>query len=227
MTECRLEQVRTSMKISTQYPHTTRRALLFWIMGVVVGFSGYMFVSTLIQALWLLPDSELAVPLPVSTTVAVSSPPERLVIPSLNIDAAVQHVGVGKSGNMAVPNNYSDVGWYRLGAPPGQIGSAVMDGHVDNGFALPAVFKHLGDIKKGDDIYVVQGDGSKIAFVVTDIQLYPYKSAPTDFIFNRRDKARLNLITCEGVWDAVERTYDRRLVVFAELQGASRSTKKQ
>jgi sortase (surface protein transpeptidase) len=80
--------------------------------------------------------------------------PSRLIIPAIKVDAAIQNVGLGKSGNMAVPSNYTDVGWYRYGPTPGQVGSAVIDGHVDNGFGLEAVFKNVSALEPGDDIYV-------------------------------------------------------------------------
>ncbi len=198
--------------------HMNRRYLIVLSLGVVVGFSGSIFVETLVHALWWAPDSEIAVPAHTALAATATNPPVRLLIPSLTIDAAVQQVGVAISGNLAVPNNYTDVAWYRGGPAPGQIGSAVMDGHTDNGFALPGVFKYLGEIKKGDSIYVVAHDGSKIAFVVMDIQIYPYQSAPTNLIFKRNDRARLNLITCDGAWIAGQKTYNERLVVFAELR---------
>jgi sortase (surface protein transpeptidase) len=80
--------------------------------------------------------------------------PARIRIPSIGVDAFVQDVGIGKSGNMAVPTNYDDVGWYRYGPAPGEKGSAVIDGHVDNGFGLPAVFSRLSELEAGDDIYI-------------------------------------------------------------------------
>ena len=119
--------------------------------------------------------------------------------------------------NFQASTNYSDVGWYRYGTVPGQLGSAVVDGHIDNGFGLPAVFKRLTEINVGDDIYVVAEDGSRLHFKVTDKQIYPYANAPLDYIFNRSDKARLNLITCEGTWLKSEKMYDKRLVIFSEL----------
>ena len=191
--------------------------LITGILGVVVGFAGSVFVLTLVHSLWWAPDSELVVPPGVAILVA-PNPPLRLLIPSLGIDAFVQYVGVNTKGNMGAPDNYTDVGWYRFGTSPGQIGSAVIDGHVDDGLSLPGVFKNLNEIKKGDDIYVVAKDGSEIDFVVTDIQLYPYNAAPTNPIFNRQDKARLNLITCKGTWVAGEKTFSKRLVVFAQLR---------
>ena len=52
--------------------------------------------------------------------------PSRLIIPSLDIDTNVQHVGLAKSGNMAAPNNFTDVSWWKYGTVPGYRGSAVM-----------------------------------------------------------------------------------------------------
>jgi sortase (surface protein transpeptidase) len=177
-----------------------------------------IFAWTLVHATVYAPDSELYVLNARRTVAATSMQPVRLIIPSLSIDANVQHVGIGSKGNMAVPSNYTDVGWYRYGTAPGRLGSAVIDGHVDNGLALPGVFKHLSDIKKGADVYVMIEDGARLHFIVTDVQLYPYKEAPVDLIFNQADTARLNLITCDGAWVQGDRTYDHRLVVFTELQ---------
>ena len=54
--------------------------------------------------------------------------------------------------------------------------------------------------------------------MVTDIEVYPYQAVPTGLIFNQADKARLNLITCDGTWVKGDKTYSERLVVFAELE---------
>jgi sortase A len=195
-------------------------AAIITIAAVVV------FSMTLVHAAFYAPDSEVSVPS--STTLSAAHPkvpqaqpsaqPSRLLIPSLNIDAHVQYVGIAKSGHMAVPNNYTDVGWYRNGPAAGQEGSAVMDGHVDNGFDLPGVFKHLNEIKVGDDIYVETNAGQKLHFTVTDVELYPYQNVPTDKVFYSEDGAsHLNLITCDGAWVSGQKTYDHRLVVFTTL----------
>ena len=91
-----------------------------------------------------------------------------------------------------------------------------MSGHLDNGLALPGVFKHLGDLKPGSDVYVITEDGSKLRFVVVGTQTYPYKEAPRELIFVQNDAARLNLVTCTGSWVASDKTYDERIVVFTE-----------
>lgn len=152
-----------------------------------------------------------------TSSAAEADKPLRLRIPAIGVDAHVQHVGIGKSGNMAVPDNYTDVGWYRYGTAPGFVGSAVIDGHVDNGLSMPGVFKRLSELRPGDEIAVENGAGETLRFVVSDIQTYDYKSVPTELLFNRSDVARLNLITCEGAWIAGEKTYEKRLVVYATL----------
>lgn len=150
--------------------------------------------------------------------VSVSGPlPDKLLIPKLDIEADVQHLGVTKTGNMAAPNNFTDVSWYELGTVPGEIGSAVMSGHEDNAISLDGVFKHLEDLEIGDSVFVVDGDGKKLEFRVTEKAVYPYDRSPTDRIFNQKGKARLVLITCAGDWLASAKTNDKRLVVYTEL----------
>ena len=97
--------------------------------------------------------------------------PDRVVIPSLGVDANVQVVGVTVSGNMGTPtgeNKYNDVAWYKDGAKPGEEGRAVIAGHLDNGFGSSAVFANLDKLKKGDLIVVLSKDGSSSVFNVFD-----------------------------------------------------------
>ena len=190
-----------------------------YIAGAIALVAIVVFAWTLVHALYYAPESEQTdVDLGANVVLlSTSSQPVRLQIPSLHIDALVQHVGITKTGNMGIPSNFTDVAWYKYGPTPGQLGSAVIDGHVDNGLGLPGVFKKLGDLLPGDDVYVISQDGQRLHFVVKDLQSYIYNQAPNEFIFNRKDRARLNLITCEGTWLKAGRTYDRRLVVYTEL----------
>ncbi|MBX4216125.1 class F sortase [Candidatus Parcubacteria bacterium] len=162
-----------------------------------------------------------AVALPPKTYFDGKAPPEgypgRLVIPALGIDAPVEPVGKNGRGEMSAPSTFSSVSWYKEGTVPGEKGSAVMAGHVDNGLALAGVFKKLSDLKEGDDILVVTKGGAEMRFAVRRVESFPYKEVPLDELFSRDDKTRLNLVTCDGAWVRGERTYDHRLVVFAEL----------
>lgn len=188
------------------------------IAAVTMG-AALVFVGTMVQALFYAPTSEIEPPEQMLLVAATSSKPVRLEIPSLGIDAKVQYVGVNGKGEMGIPSNFKDVAWYRYGTVPGQLGSAVIAGHVDNGLALPVVFWRLKEMRVGNDVYVVARDGSKLRFTVTGIATYPYTESPAERIFGESDKARLNLITCAGSWLKGLRTYSERLVIYTVFQG--------
>lgn len=141
--------------------------------------------------------------------------PERLIIPAIKVDALVETVGVTPEGNMDVPKNPSNVGWFGLGARPGEMGSAVMAGHVDGPYGESEIFFRLKDIKIGDDLYVNDISGNTEHFVVTRIQ--SYLAGFADEVFNKDDGTHLNLITCSGTWDKSKKSYSKRLVVFADI----------
>jgi sortase A len=167
-------------------------------------------------------DSGLSIGLqetPDSPTVTSSNAalPSRLIIPKLEIDTDVQHVGVTRSGNMAAPNNFTDVSWYKYGTIPGNLGSAVMAGHVDNALGTPAIFIDLPKLEIGDDVYVTDEDGRRLRFQVVDKELYPYDEAPLKRIFNESGAAYLNLITCQGEWVPEAKSAAKRLVVYTKL----------
>jgi sortase A len=147
-------------------------------------------------------------------TAAIAS--MRLVIPKIKVDARVQEVGLTSKGNMAAPRNFSDVGWYKYGAFPGETGSAVLAGHVNNGVALPAVFSRLDDLGIGDDIYIRTKDGKELHYRVSGHTVYDFDSSPPE-VFNENDGKYLKLITCTGTFMKDLRTHDKRLVVKAVL----------
>ena len=196
-----------------------KRRWLTLFVALATIFGTVIFATTSVETFWYTSDTEVIPPIEEIETreVLPGDHPAGLRIPALGIDAHVQEVGVNTLGNMAAPNNFTDVGWYKYGTPPGFVGSAVITGHVDNALALPGVFKHLDELKIGDDMYIEKKDGTELHFKVTEIQKYPYTSVPLSTLFSRRDLPRLNLITCGGTWVPGERSYDERLVVYTEL----------
>jgi len=194
----------------------TRKGILFGLSIAVTLLASAIFITTTIRALWYAPEVEVPIAADIQEA-AAGDVPSRLRIPALGIDAHVQQVGINASGNMATPNNFTDVGWYKYGPPPGFQGSAVLAGHVDNGLGLSGVFKKLNELSVGDEIQVENKNGERMDFRVVEIQTYPHDKVPNHILFARDDAARLNLITCEGDWLQSERTYDKRLVVYAEL----------
>ena len=197
------------------------RTIRIGLVSIITLAALGVFVVTLVHSVWYVPEDNsltLASSTPVAKPSAPAEKPARLIISSLNINAAVQDVGVNAAGNMGVPNNFTDVAWYKAGPEPGAPGSAVIDGHVDNGLGLDGVFKHLADIKVGDEIEVDSASGAKLHFAVSNISEYPYHEVPTVNIFTTSGPPTLTLITCEGVWVQSDKTYDHRLVVTATLE---------
>ena len=150
----------------------------------------------------------------------VLSPPVQLTIPKIGLHATIVPVGVDSQNRMDVPNNFVDVGWYDLGSKPGEIGSAVLDGHYDDFHGHPAVFYSLSNLVKGDQVVVTDSSGKQRIFIVTDTEVYPVDDMPLQQIFHANDTARLNIITCHPPWDTTINYYSQRLVVYSTLQGS-------
>jgi LPXTG-site transpeptidase (sortase) family protein len=147
--------------------------------------------------------------------VAPASAPVRLLIPAIGVDAEVEALGLDAQGRMATPSRSNHVGWYSPGSAPGEVGNAVIDGHLDwtDG---PAVFWRLGRLKRGDQLIVLRADGSQVRFAVQSSATTPY-DASTDTLFTRSEPPALTLVTCAGAWDRQRGTYLQRLVVRASL----------
>ena len=143
----------------------------------------------------------------------------RLQIPSIAVDARLVPLGVDATGQMQVPDNGSDIGWYTFSAPPGQPGNAVLSGHLDTATSTTAVFSHLKDLKQGDKVDI------STAGKTTDFELFWTKSwaddtAPLALILGNAPSPTLTLITCAGTWDRTNKNYSERLVIRAKLPGS-------
>lgn len=193
---------------------------LFW---KIVFFNALFLVvvGITLSLIWK-SEREKAVVVPLPETAIASEGGEGnlevLSIPSIGVDAQIQAVGRAQSGNMAVPTNFADVGWYRHGPLPGESGNAVIAGHLDTGRGKPAVFYNLKDLRVGESVFVVKG-GERLEFKVREIALVDYYNPPLEKIFGPSDSPQLNIITCDGTWIPEQKTYDQRLVVYTEYVG--------
>lgn len=180
-------------------------------------------IAVLIYVIWdeYIRVPEVYLPAPIAyekplTTAEGAVVPTRLVIPSLGVNAEVEHVGRDSQGRMAVPAEFDNVGWYREGYNPGEVGNAVIAGHLDDGKGDSAIFINLEKLEVGDQI-IVEGEEGTLEYRVTGKEYLDYNTQDTANIFGLADESKLNLITCDGSWIAGERTYDTRLVVYTEL----------
>lgn len=141
--------------------------------------------------------------------------PVRLTIPAIDVNASIQQVGVNPRGEMEVPSNTVDVGWFKLGPRPGEKGSAVISGHIDGKNGEAGVFTNLHKLKAGDKLYIEDDSGTTSAFVVRESRTYDPGYA--EEVFSLNNDVHLNLVTCDGVWDGAKKSYSKRLVVFADI----------
>jgi LPXTG-site transpeptidase (sortase) family protein len=157
---------------------------------------------------------------PVHRAVADSEPglPVYLRIPEIGVDAPIDSVGLTPEGALGVPKGPVTSAWFDLGPRPGENGSAVIDGHFGWKDGIPAVFDNLSKLHKGDIVYVEDTTGSTTAFVVRDIKTYGQNEDASDVFASSDGKAHLNLITCEGVWNNIQKSYSNRLVVFTDKE---------
>jgi LPXTG-site transpeptidase (sortase) family protein len=151
----------------------------------------------------------------INDTVADNNFPSYLEIPSIGVNAYVEHLGLTSEGNMDMTSSTKNVAWYNLGPRPGEIGSAVIGGHY--GYPAPAVFRNLQNLTAGDMVYVKGNNGEIKKFVVREIRIYEATDIVSEIFFSDDGKAHLNIVTCNSAWIASLQTYDKRLVVFTDM----------
>lgn len=155
--------------------------------------------------------------------IATNSPPTmgaaapvRLQIPAIGVDSDLMDLGLLPDGTLEVPPTAFPAGWYTGAPTPGELGPAIIAGHVDWG-GEPGVFFDLRDLTPGDEIAVIRQDGSTARFRVDRVERFAKSQFPTDLVYADIDHAGLRLITCGGQFDRQQRSYEDNLVVFASL----------
>ena len=145
--------------------------------------------------------------LPESDPVAVS-------IPRIGARSRLVDLGLEPDGDMEIPKDPADAGWFSGGATPGALGPAVIAGHVTwNG--VPGVFHRLDTLRRSDQVLVTRDDGRIAVFTVTRVARFSKSRFPSQTVYGAIDHAGLRLITCGGVY-AGNRYLDN-VIVFARL----------
>ena len=149
--------------------------------------------------------------------VADASPPTRVQIPAIGVDTTLENLTIDASGRLAAPVDFDLAGWYSGGVVPGQVGPAIIAGHVDSPTA-PAVFADIGALAAGDEVFVTLADGSALTFVVSGTTQSAKAEFPTAAVYSNVPAPELRLITCGGIFDPSTGHYLDNLIVFAELR---------
>jgi hypothetical protein len=168
-------------------------------------------------------SSTIEPPAPETATTGMApmaaSAPVRIRIPAIGVDSGLMDLGLQSDGSLEVPPEGFPAGWYTEAPTPGELGPAIIVGHVDWD-GTPGVFFALRDLAPGAEIAVEREDGSTAVFRVSSVEQFPKGEFPTDAVYADIDHAGLRLITCGGSFDRQARSYRDNIVVFAALSGA-------
>jgi LPXTG-site transpeptidase (sortase) family protein len=163
-------------------------------------------------------------PAPAPTTAAAAdvglarSIPTSLDVPSIAVHSSLVQLGLNADKTVQVPpvDQPLQAGWYKNSPTPGQVGPAVLLGHID-GDHQEGVFWRLHDVKKGDKVQVGRQDGTTLTFTVSKVDQVAKSSFPTDAVYGNTTDPELRLITCGGAFDASAHNYLDNIIVYATL----------
>jgi LPXTG-site transpeptidase (sortase) family protein len=144
--------------------------------------------------------------------------PMEIQIPAISVDASIESVGVKSNGELDVPININNAAWFNLGPRPGEIGSAVIDGHYGWKDGKSAIFDNLYKLHVGDKIIIMDEKRIVTTFIVRELHKYTDKESANDVFISNDSKSHLNIITCNGIWNKTNKSYSNRLVVFADKE---------
>ncbi|MGY1592590.1 class F sortase [Geodermatophilus sp. SYSU D00708] len=160
------------------------------------------------------PDPAPPTPVVAAAVADPAAEPVRLRIPAIGVDTALVRLGVDADGALVPPAAFDRAGWFPGGPAPGDVGPAVLAGHVDSRTG-PAVFWRLPDLRPGDEVAVDRADGTAVRFTVTGVSRSPKADFPTEAVYAPTPRAELRLVTCGGDFDRSRRSYTDNVVVFA------------
>lgn len=136
-------------------------------------------------------------------------------IPAIGVDAPLIPLGLNRDNTLAVPNKAEVSGWYAGGPRPGEVGPAVVVGHVDlHGKA--GVFQRLSELRAGDKVEFGFKDGAGAVFVVTRSERVSKDAFPTMRVYGNTPGPELRLITCGGVFDRGSGHYRDNVIVYGK-----------
>jgi sortase (surface protein transpeptidase) len=161
------------------------------------------------------PEPNLAIEAPPGLA---RSEPSTMDIPSIGAHSTLVPLGLNPDDTVQVPPVATPMqaGWYEYGPTPGEIGPAVLLGHVD-GNKQPGIFYRLREVNIGDQIVITRQDGLTITFRVGRKEKTAKDSFPTDAVYGDTTEPELRLITCGGSFDRSTHNYRDNIIVFATM----------
>jgi sortase (surface protein transpeptidase) len=146
--------------------------------------------------------------------------PIAVRIPTIGLSVWLTQLGLNADGTVEVPTSVKVPGWFSPGPSPGQVGSAVILGHVDS-YQGPGVFFQLRTLQPGNQINVNLADGVVATFQVTSVVMYPKTQFPDQQVYGSNGSSELQLVTCGGTFDPQTGHYLSNIVVYSSFVSAT------
>jgi sortase (surface protein transpeptidase) len=140
----------------------------------------------------------------------------HLAIPDIGVSTDIELLGLDPQGALIPPVDFNKAGWYRGGVLPGQIGPAIIAGHIDS-VTAPAVFVKLSAVTAGMKILVTLSNDTTLTFVATKSETALKSQFPSSDVYGNVPTPQLRLITCGGTFNPKIGHYNENLVVFASI----------
>ena len=137
-------------------------------------------------------------------------------IPAIGVSSDIELLTLDSTGALLPPVDFNRAGWYSAGVIPGQIGPAIIAGHIDS-VTAPAVFANLHKMTPGMKILVSLSNGNVLTFAADRSQVAPKTQFPSNSVYGTVPTPQLRVITCDGTFNHATGHYDDNLVVFATL----------
>lgn len=164
-------------------------------------------------------DGDLPADQSTSTAAMAYSVPAHIDIPAVNVNADIITVDANADGSLGTPplDNAKVAAWYDGSVTPGQIGTSVIDAHVDSTLMKDSrgAFYSLGLAKPGMEIDITRADHSVAVFTVDEVQQVLKSQFPTDQVYADTAYPSLRLITCGGDFDTTTHEYLGNTIVYA------------
>lgn len=179
------------------------------------------------QSAPLSPAPTLRAPTP---TVLPRVAPVGVDIPTIDAHSSLIPLGLNADGSIKVPEVHhpQQASYYCVedkthpericssGVVPGQVGPAVIVGHVD-GAHQKGIFYRLKEVQVGDTVQVREANGSTLSFVVYRVLSAAKTQFPASVVYGDTTTPELRLITCTGNFVGGKLGYANNLIVFATL----------
>ncbi|QSB24520.1 sortase domain-containing protein [Curtobacterium sp. 24E2] len=119
---------------------------------------------------------------PAAPAARSAATPVSVSIPAIGVQSNLEDLHRGSAGELDPPVDWDSAGWFSDGIVPGEVGPAVIAGHVDSPTSA-AVFFRLDELVAGDEIHVAMSDGTTRTFTVDRSERAAKSAFPTSDVY--------------------------------------------